>query len=48
MIENLSDLFSVLILISIPLVTCIGFLMYILSKRKKRKKEEVGKYYPEW
>ncbi len=48
MSENISDFLSVVILISMPLTVLIIFLRKLFSKRIVHKKEESGKYYPEW
>lgn len=48
MAENINDFLSVVILLSIPV-----YLVFLLTFRKLKsiqvkKKEETGKYYPEW
>ena len=48
MIENLSDLISVLLLLLFPIVVIIIAITKILKKRRITRKEKAGRYYPEW
>lgn len=48
MSENLNDFISIVLLLSVPIGVISIVLSKLLSKRKRRKKEKVGKYYPEW
>lgn len=48
MIENISDFLSIFILMSFPAVLIVIFLSRIIHKKTSRRKEKVGKYYPEW
>ena len=48
MAENINDFLSVVILLLVP----VYLVIYLTSKKLKsiqvKKKEETGKYYPEW
>ena len=46
--ENLSDFLSILILLSVPMLLLVIFLRNLFNHKKTKKKEKVGKYYPEW
>ena len=48
MSENISDILSVLILLSVPITLLFVFAVRIFRKLRSQKKEEIGKYYPEW
>lgn len=48
MSENLSDILSVLILLSVPVALLLVFAASIFRRLRSRKKEKIGKYYPEW
>lgn len=48
MTENINDFLSVVILLSVP----VGLFVYLITKNIKKmqtkKKQKIGKYYPEW
>lgn len=46
--ENLNDFLSTVILLSIPVGMILLSLKKILKRKIEIKKEETGKYYPEW
>ena len=48
MIENLSDLISILILLLFPMGIAVLTIMKILKKRRMNRKESEGRYYSEW
>lgn len=48
MSENISDYLSIILLLSIPIGVLIVVVSRFLSKIQRKKKETVGKYYPEW
>ncbi|WP_294561102.1 hypothetical protein [uncultured Traorella sp.] len=48
MSENLSDFLSILILLCVPVLFLVVFLRSLFHHKKTKKKERIGKYYPEW
>lgn len=48
MIENVSDALAVIVLAAMPCGVIFYTVNHALSKRKKKKKIQTGKYYREW
>lgn len=48
MAENINDFLSVVLLLSIPVFLFVYLVMKKLKSIQIKKKEETGKYYPEW
>ncbi|MGN1343805.1 MAG: hypothetical protein ACI4U3_04445 [Traorella sp.] len=48
MIENANDFLSIVILAIFPIMACIYAFANLLRKRRVKRKEKEGKYYPEW
>ena len=48
MAENINDFLSVVILLSIPVYLLIHLTFKKMKSIQVKKKEETGKYYPEW
>ena len=48
MVENINDFLSVVLLLSIPVFLIILLILKKLKSIQVKKKEETGKYYPEW
>ena len=48
MAENINDFLSVVILLLVPVFLAVYLIMNKLKTIQIKKKEETGKYYPEW
>ena len=48
MAENINDFLSVIVLLLVPVTLFIYLLIKKLKSIEIKKKEETGKYYPEW
>jgi len=48
MAENINDFLSVVILLSVPVYLLVHLTFRKLKSIQVKKKEETGKYYPEW
>lgn len=48
MLENLNDVLSLLVICSIPFGILFLTIHLVLGKRKRKNRNESGKFYPEW
>lgn len=48
MAENINDFLSVVVLLIVPIYLVFYLIFKKLKSNQVKKKEEVGKYYPEW
>lgn len=48
MAENINDFLSVVILLFVPVYVAFFLIKNKLKTIKIKKKEDTGKYYPEW